>query len=885
MDLVRTMLLYLMMVVGTATGASPEVTPIPVNMIPTATPYVTPSPTPVPTARPTATPRPATYTTLYVGDRGTNVRNLQTRLIELGYLKGTADGVYGQNTKSAVEAFQRKNGLKVDGIAGKQTQQALFDTQRAVPASGTAAPQATATPSQTADVVVYYVDSADGHIIAQTTIRCSGDTYIAADASFVPSNYTLVSSSTVYVNVYNGVATPTSVTFRYQAAPSVTPSAGINVPVYYLDASNRILARSTVTCYASTVVYADASLFPAGYTLNGNGSVSVSVLNGKASPSPVTFRLTAASGATSAPSVGASVPIYYIDTQSGAIVSRDSVYLTNTSVVYANTSLVPAGYSLSGATSQTVTVSGSSAYPESVQFSVRPNQPTATPANGVTVPVYYLDASSRIIAQSSAYAYGSTTVYADTSLLPYGYTLTSASSVLVTVSNGRANPSPVIFRCAQSATATPYVPTPTSVPAYNVSVPVRYMYGSRVIYSYNVSCATQRTTTVYADESVYAAQYTLDGSSSVNVTVSATGVASPAAVTFYLIPKATARPTDAPVYTVQVPVRYYSGSQLVASYTVACQTGRTTPVYADEGVYAANYTLDGGNSVSVTVSAAGVATPASVTFFLTPRATAEPSVTDAPSFDVSVPVVYMNGNKTVASYTVTLRSGRSSVVYADQGVYENAYVLDGPDSVTVSISAAGAATPATVTFYLTPRATAAPTAVPTAIPTATPKPVPSGNLGLNLPSYQTGSFSKSYAIYTGPGTQYYRANNGKAEYGGGGSARIYGTDGDWLMIGYQTGGGDYRIGYIQNYTLPAKITSVSPIQYAWVTTTTTDSVDVTDDPVINMKKLETLPKGTEVTFLAWASSKHRYALVEYYSTRFGQTVRAFLRGNKLACMQ
>ena len=47
MDLVRTVLLYMMMLVGTATGVSPEVTPMPANALPTPTPYVTQAPTAV----------------------------------------------------------------------------------------------------------------------------------------------------------------------------------------------------------------------------------------------------------------------------------------------------------------------------------------------------------------------------------------------------------------------------------------------------------------------------------------------------------------------------------------------------------------------------------------------------------------------------------------------------------------------------------------------------------------------------------------------------------------------------------------------------------------------------------------------------------------------
>lgn len=49
------------------------------------------------------------------------VKLLQCCLNDLGYNAGTADGIYGSNTKAAIERFQRKNKLTVDGIAGEMT--------------------------------------------------------------------------------------------------------------------------------------------------------------------------------------------------------------------------------------------------------------------------------------------------------------------------------------------------------------------------------------------------------------------------------------------------------------------------------------------------------------------------------------------------------------------------------------------------------------------------------------------------------------------------------------------------------------------------------------------------------------------------------------------
>lgn len=60
-----------------------------------------------------------------MGSRSEEVRSIQQALKSRGYYKGNIDGIFGTATKNAVTAFQRDNGLKVDGIAGKETLKAL----------------------------------------------------------------------------------------------------------------------------------------------------------------------------------------------------------------------------------------------------------------------------------------------------------------------------------------------------------------------------------------------------------------------------------------------------------------------------------------------------------------------------------------------------------------------------------------------------------------------------------------------------------------------------------------------------------------------------------------------------------------------------------------
>ena len=157
MDILKTLLIYMSVTLAGAVQATsaPEVTPVPtpaptptavvetVTAAPsetaeaaiteaiTATPTPTVSVTPEPV--PTITPNRA-YHNLAQGAKGTEVRKLQERLIELGYLpEGSADGAYGNQTRNAVRKFQYYNGLTQDGVAGRTTQTNLFENPDAAP--------------------------------------------------------------------------------------------------------------------------------------------------------------------------------------------------------------------------------------------------------------------------------------------------------------------------------------------------------------------------------------------------------------------------------------------------------------------------------------------------------------------------------------------------------------------------------------------------------------------------------------------------------------------------------------------------------------------------------------------------------------------------------
>lgn len=66
---------------------------------------------------------------LHNGSQGEKVRMLQEKLKVLGYYEAEVDGQFGPGTREAVIAFQQKNGLDADGLAGEETQRVLYSDE------------------------------------------------------------------------------------------------------------------------------------------------------------------------------------------------------------------------------------------------------------------------------------------------------------------------------------------------------------------------------------------------------------------------------------------------------------------------------------------------------------------------------------------------------------------------------------------------------------------------------------------------------------------------------------------------------------------------------------------------------------------------------------
>lgn len=89
---------------------------------PSAGPDDTTSPTPDPTSSATALLSP--------GDSGDKVRELQHRLLQLGWFEGQISGEFDDKTRLAVEGFQGKRGLPVLGFVDQATMDSLTSMTR-----------------------------------------------------------------------------------------------------------------------------------------------------------------------------------------------------------------------------------------------------------------------------------------------------------------------------------------------------------------------------------------------------------------------------------------------------------------------------------------------------------------------------------------------------------------------------------------------------------------------------------------------------------------------------------------------------------------------------------------------------------------------------------
>jgi peptidoglycan hydrolase-like protein with peptidoglycan-binding domain len=85
-----------------------------------------PSAMSAPTKPAVENPDPASNTpALQIGSKGQSVKELQGLLKKAGFYKGTATGVFGNQTQASVMKFQQAKHIKIDGVVGTKTWAAL----------------------------------------------------------------------------------------------------------------------------------------------------------------------------------------------------------------------------------------------------------------------------------------------------------------------------------------------------------------------------------------------------------------------------------------------------------------------------------------------------------------------------------------------------------------------------------------------------------------------------------------------------------------------------------------------------------------------------------------------------------------------------------------
>ena len=112
---------------GTPTSPPPAAAPGPVLDDP-GSPTPTPAPEPVvdtPAPEPVDPVEPAPPAPAAPAEPALSTVEVQAHLRTYGFLVGAADGELGQQTVAATMAFQRVNGLAVDGVVGPRTMAAL----------------------------------------------------------------------------------------------------------------------------------------------------------------------------------------------------------------------------------------------------------------------------------------------------------------------------------------------------------------------------------------------------------------------------------------------------------------------------------------------------------------------------------------------------------------------------------------------------------------------------------------------------------------------------------------------------------------------------------------------------------------------------------------
>ena len=205
----------------------------------TPSPAVNNQVTPPPSATPTATPSG----TLKLGSQGQEVRNLQKKLKELGFYKGTVDGDFGEGTEKAVKEFQKQYGLTVDGKVGSATMAKLAAAKQTAKPAVTATPKPTATPAYSTNT--YLRNGNSGKQVKQMQERLIALGYLLGKATSNFDNATEAGVSAFQrrnTSYTDGVAGPETLKKLYSSSASKTSSPAAIIGITLREGSSETAA-------------------------------------------------------------------------------------------------------------------------------------------------------------------------------------------------------------------------------------------------------------------------------------------------------------------------------------------------------------------------------------------------------------------------------------------------------------------------------------------------------------------------------------------------------------------------------------------------------------------------------------------------------------------
>lgn len=636
--------------------------------------------------------------------------------------------------------------------------------------------------------------------------------------------------------------------YFYPYTQSVPAGTQYNLPVYYKNPQGTTIKTVQVPVrVGQNVVTADDSQMP-GYRLTSARSVYVSVDQaGRASPGGVIFTYELTSLPQNPGGVTASLPIYYRNAYNQLLASELRTLNIGTQLVRADTSKLPAGYSISGTADAVVTVSYNGIpSPASLTFTASLSSYTPPQQASVSLPISYRDELGNTLHNTSqVLARGYTTITANDALVPAGYTLTSQRSVSVFLSDaGISYPGGVVF---------------TYKKAVQAVIQITYKDQNNPSGSLHTETRTlpEGSNTVTANDTKVPSGYTLQSARNVQVTVYNNGYVSQNQVVFTYAPPAPQ------TVTVAIPVVYKDWPGNVLYNTYAYVSTGTNTVTANDA-FVPNYGLHSARNQTVTVDRYGNATPNSITFTYILKQSAQPT----PAVTAVIPVVYKDFPGNVLHTTEFYARYGSNTVTANDSLVPN-YALHSARNQTVNVDQYGNANPTSITFTYILR---------DAAPPAQPQ---QGNVdGVPiLPGHQTFSYSGDpIAVYTGPGTYFYRSGNGRATVAGG-RLRVWGTRGDWALIGYGLSNNLYRVGYIPRSAVPYDL-NLPELQFSSKMATVTSTAYLTDDPIVKPTWITEIPVGTQVYLLAYETFANHWAYVE--TTYNGQQIVGFINKARIS---